>query len=79
MDIAERNLWRAVLNQAYEDAEEPPFCDDGQLTVEASRARSYLRGDDPVEAEHLAFVCDLADMPADRIVLWARRQYPAAA
>jgi hypothetical protein len=44
--------------------------------LEASEARQYLRADRPQEAENLKLVCDFADLPADRIVLWARRSYP---
>src|SRR5258708_34862638 len=73
----EKKVWRAVLNQAMEDAEMTPV--GGETAVEpleASRARRYLRADSPFEAKDLKLVCDFADLPADRVFLWARRQYP---
>src|SRR5713101_7567945 len=74
----EKRVWRAVLTQAFEDAEMTPLGDgSGAEPVEASRARRYLRADGPFEAENLKLVCDFADLPADRVFLWARRQYPA--
>ena len=75
----ERKLWRAVLLQAFEDAEMPPAGDGtGTDPVEASEARQYLRADISPEAEDLKLVCDFAELPADRVVLWARRSYPHA-
>ena len=73
----ERKLWRAVLTQAHEDAElaAPEGVDDFE-PVERLYARSYLRADTPQEAENLKLVCEFADLPADRIYLWARRRYP---
>jgi hypothetical protein len=69
-----------VLDQAYEDAEIPA---SGSETVpepfERARARRYLRADSPFEAENLKLVCEFADVPADRVYLWARRRYPLAA
>jgi hypothetical protein len=80
MSDAERSLWRAVLNQAYEDAEiASPGDETGSEPFEASRARRYLRADSPHEAENLALVCEFADMPVDRVILWARQHYPLAA
>jgi hypothetical protein len=73
----ERRVWRAVVYQAFEDAEMTPV--DGEAAaepLEASRARCYLRADSPFEAADLKLVCDFADLPADRVVLWARRSYP---
>ena len=73
----ERRVWRAVLVQAFEDAEMTPV--DGEAVaepLEASRARRYLRADSPLEAADFKLVCDFADLPADRVVLWARRSYP---
>jgi hypothetical protein len=76
----ERNLWRAVLNQAYEDAEMTPVGDGTALeSFECTRARRYLRADSPHEAENLKLVCEFADIPADRVFLWARQRYPLAA
>ena len=44
MSNAERNLWRAVLGQAYEDAEAKLLADEtAEEPFEASRARRYLR------------------------------------
>ena len=80
MSNAERNLWRAVLGRAYEDAEAKSFADEtAEEPFDASRARRYLRADSPFEAANLAMVCEFADLPADRIVLWARRRFPLAA
>ena len=73
----ERKLWRAVLTQALEDAEMTPVGEEAEgEPLEASRARRYLRADSPFEAEDLKLVCDLAELPADRVFLWARRSYP---
>ena len=72
----EKKVWRAVLTQAMEDAEMTPVGDETAVEpLEASRARRYLRADSPFEAEGLKLVCDFADLPADRVFLWARRQY----
>ncbi len=74
----EKRVWRAVLTQAFEDAEMTPLGDGaGAEPFEAFRARRYLRADSPFEAANLKLVCDFADLPADRVCLWARRQYPA--
>lgn len=76
----ERKLWRAVLDQAYEDAEMLTL---GEETMpepfECARARRYLRAESSYEKENLALVCEFADVPADRVYLWARRRYPLAA
>src|SRR6266852_3388878 len=73
----EKRVWRAVLTQALEDAESTPIDGEtGAEPLEASRARRYLRADSPFEAANLKLVCDFADLPADRVFLWARRQYP---
>jgi len=70
----EQKLWRAVLEQAYLDAELPS--PDGDLSEkEHLRARSFLQGEDPEDALLLALLCDFAEIPADRIVVWARRRY----
>ncbi len=78
---AERKLWRAVLGQAYEDAEGMPMADEicAEEPLEALRARRYLRADSAFEAADLAMVCELADLPADRIILWARRRFALTA
>ena len=71
----ERRVWRAVLYQAFEDAEMTPVNDETATDpLEASEARQYLRADRSQEAENLKLVCDFADLPADRVVLWARRK-----
>jgi hypothetical protein len=77
----ENRLWRAVLEQAYTDAEsgcEPgeERDDDGDGPPERIRARCYLRGDNKPEAAALAMVCGFAEIPADRVLNWARRNYP---
>jgi hypothetical protein len=74
----EKKVWRAVLTQAFEDAEMAPNEDETATeTLECSRARQYLRGDNFEEAEHLSLVCEYAEIPADRVILWARRRYRA--
>jgi hypothetical protein len=80
MSDPERSLWRAVLVQAFEDAEMAPNGDEsGSEPFESSRARQYLRADNFKEAEHLHLVCEFADIPADRVISWARERYPLAA
>jgi hypothetical protein len=75
---SERKLWRAVLGQAYADAEQPLFA-DGCEPFERVLARGFLRADDPLEESVLQIVCELAAVPSDRVILWARKQYPLAA
>lgn len=74
----ERMLWRAVLGQAYADAQLPLLA-DGAEPLERTWARSFLRADEPLEKAVLKRICDLADVPCDRVVLWARKQYSVAA
>jgi hypothetical protein len=80
--ISERKLWRAVLEQTYEDAESASAA-DGIAPVwesaECQKARCYLRGDSSFEAAELKLVCEFADVPHDRVISWARRQYAVAA
>jgi hypothetical protein len=76
----EKKVWRAVLTQAFEDAEMTESNESGGAeTFERSRARQYLRADNFEEAEHLMLVSEFAEIPADRVILWARRRYPFAA
>jgi hypothetical protein len=80
MSDGERSVWRAVLIQAYEDAEMQAIGDEPETEpVESLRARRYLRADSPFEAANLELVCEFADLPADRVSLWARQRYPLAA
>lgn len=80
MPDGERKLWRAVLEQAYEDAENAlPGELAGWESAEGLKARRYLRAESPFEAAELKLVCEFADLPDDRIISWARRQYVAAA
>jgi hypothetical protein len=80
MSDGERRLWRAVLEQAYEDAEMLALGDgDATEPLECARARRYLRAGSSYEKENLELVCEFADVPADRVYLWARRRYPLAA
>jgi hypothetical protein len=72
----ERKLWRAVLEQAYVDAE-LPLSLDGSEPIERILACRFLRADSPHEAQNLDVVCEFADVPADRVILWARRRYAA--
>jgi len=77
---AERKLWRAVLEQAYEDAEMLSLGEEtGFEPLECRQARRFLRAESPFEMGNLDLVCDFADVPADRVVLWARSRYPLAA
>jgi hypothetical protein len=76
----EKKVWRAVLAQAFEDAEMATTNEENvSEPFERSRARQYLRADNLEEAEHLKLVCEYAEVPADRVILWARRRYPPAA
>lgn len=80
MSDSETMLWRKVLEQAYEDAEMSAVTDAGGAESSACiKARRYLRADSPFEAGNLKLVCEFADLPADRVVLWARQRYPVAA
>jgi hypothetical protein len=74
----ERKLWRAVLGQAYADAQQPLFA-DGSEPFDRTCARGFLRADEPPEEAILRLVCEFAAVPSDRVVLWARKQYPLAA
>ncbi len=81
----ENRLWRAVLEQAYADAEssgdsgdesESDCSDVVDGPPERIRARCYLRGDNKQDAASLVMVCGFAEVPADRVLNWARRNYP---
>jgi hypothetical protein len=72
---AERQLWRAVLGQAYEDAE-LPLMNDGSEPRERTLAREFLRADDVHIMKWLRAACDWADVPFDRVLRWARERYP---
>jgi hypothetical protein len=81
----ENRLWRAVLEQAYADAEsggdsgDESESDCGDVVdgpPERIRARCYLRGDNKQDAASLVMVCGFAEVPADRVLHWARRNYP---
>jgi hypothetical protein len=71
----ELKLWRAVLIQANVDAE-LPLSLDGSEPMERTLARRFLRADGASEVQDLHRVCDFADVPADRVTLWARKCYP---
>ncbi len=74
----ELKVWRAVLEQAYQDAELSACLEtDGAESSECTKARRYLRADSPHEAANLKLVCDFADVPADRVISWARQRYRA--
>lgn len=76
----EKKVWRAVLTQAFEDAEMASDAEEIEPeTFECWRARQYLRADSSEEAEHLKLVCEYAEVPGDRVISWARRRYPPAA
>ena len=72
----ERRLWRAVLDQARADASASPQCDPEVEPATRAIARRFLRAASPGEARSLALLCEFADVPYDRVVLWARRQFP---
>jgi hypothetical protein len=79
---SDRRLWRAVLEQAFDDAELPTCCPgaahEGESfePVERKQARRFLRADSPHEQANLELVCEFADIAADRVIPWARRRYP---
>lgn len=74
--VPENRVWRAVLQQAFEDAESSPGAGEAQCEpIEAVRARRYLRADTPFEAANLKLVCDFAELPADRVIASARRKF----
>ena len=76
----ERRLWRGVLEQAYADAELPLGVEaEDELFIDQDRARRFLRADTVYEEEGLKLVCDFADVPFDRVVLWAKKRYALAA
>lgn len=76
----ERRLWRAVLEQAYQDAEGIAIEEGSALSpIVCKRAQLYLRADSVQERADLSLVCDFADLPADRVYVWARRRYAVAA
>ena len=76
----ELKVWRAVLEQAYQDAELSAGSEaDGEESSQCAKARRYLRADSPHEAANLKLVCDFADVPTDRVFSWARQRYPTAA
>jgi hypothetical protein len=70
----ERKVWRAVLQQAYEDAELEVFA-DGTEPIERGLARGLLRADSEIEKIALSLICEFASVPADRVISWARRRY----
>ncbi len=74
----ENKLWRAVLQQAFDDAEQTGSAEVDFKPRWRSQARRYLCAELPCEAAGLALVCDYADVPVDRIISWARHRYPLA-
>lgn len=70
----EHRLWRAVLQQAYEDAEQPQMADGVDPEARAC-AQRYLRADADAEIDQLKLVCNFAEVPFDRVVSFARKQY----
>jgi hypothetical protein len=76
---SERKLWRAVLEQAFADAELPDWDETGFEPVARIQACRYLRADSKHERADLSLVCEFADIPLDRVIPWARRRYPIAA
>ena len=73
----EMKVCRAVLGQAYEDAELPLLVDGSEPFFRA-KARAFLRGDTPADDEMLEQICGSAQVPMDRVVAWARKRYPLA-
>ena len=74
----DKKLWRAVLEQAFVDAELPKCDETGFEPVARIQARRYLRADSKHEQANLSLVCEFADIPLDRVIPWARRRYPLA-
>lgn len=74
----ENRLWRAVLAKACADAELLELGPEFSLK-QRIRACRYLRGDTREDETALLLVCDFAELPSDRITLWARKRYPYAA
>ena len=74
----ERKLWRAVLGQAYADAQ-LLSCVEGKESIARASARAFLRADGQIDQVLLKDICESAAIPFDRVVLWARGQYPLAA
>jgi hypothetical protein len=76
----EQKLWRAVLGQAYVDAEPAP--DEleiaGFVPPKRAKAQRFLRADTPHDAEILEVICDFAEVPCECVVLWARERYAAS-
>lgn len=70
----ERRIWRAVLEQAYFDAHLPLEA-DGSEPVERTVARAFLSTDSP----ELRLVCEYAEIPRDRVIVWARGHFSLAA
>jgi len=77
----EQRLWRAVLGQAYADAEPAPdeIAMDDFKPIKRMKAQRFLRADTPHEAASLAVICDFAEVPYDRVVGWARERHAVAA
>ena len=71
-------MWRAVLKQALADAELPKSERTGLEPAARIRARRYLRADSAQAEAYLQCVCEFAELPADRLIPWARRRYPAS-
>jgi hypothetical protein len=71
---SDRRLWRAVLEQAFADAELPTcsFAAAGEgesfEPVERKQARRFLRADSPHEQANLELVCEFADIGADQVL-----------
>jgi hypothetical protein len=70
----EMKVCRAVLGQAYEDAEMSALPDGSEPWFRA-RARAFLRADTPSDHEMLEQLCDAAHIPMDRVIAWARQRY----
>lgn len=78
MLTSEQKLWRAVLEQAYEDAEDRG--DEGLDIVPLPQrcARDFLRASSRQDAADLEFVCAGAELPMDRVTAWARKHFALA-
>ena len=72
----EMKVCRAVLGQAYEDAELPVVAECAETGLRG-KARAFLRADTPPDHEMLEQICDAAHVPMDRVVAWARKRYGA--
>lgn len=78
MLTSEQKLWRAVLEQAYADAEHVAHDSFDFVPPWRRRAQEFLGAKTGADAADLAFVCGGAQIPMDRVTAWARTHYSSA-